>query len=382
MSRFPLILLSGLGLVASPLIGQESGVPDLVAIEFEPGESREIGWPGLVAPIVVWLPKNFEAKPGAPGWPMAMWYHGTNGRPTLQPLYGHTDGNDWILVGMTYRAQGTFRGDPENIAAELALNQAVRRALGQRFPIDPKRTFVGGFSKGGWVSALLLEADPALAGGLVMGGGVMEESPRFVHPGRSVYVGIGEVDPNRAQSQRAARAFRSPVTRVTLDVWDELGHRLPAESDSLRQWLRVEREPPYRAGVTGAGIDPLVSEAIEWFDAEMARIRRAEAPAVDRYFALRALAEMPFFARLDEESRAAHAKRLETLAADPGVAKERLAETAYRAILEVESRDRLLGTLVICHEDYRRLAEKFPGTRFGEAAARAAKRTRELMPGQ
>lgn len=362
----------------------ESSAPDLSAVSFRPGATVEVSWPPLEDPLLIWLPRNYSADAEGSGHPLALWYHGTNGKPVLDPLWTHSEGKDWIIVGMTYRESGTFRGEPENIAAELRINQAVRQALSEVLKIDRRREFVGGFSKGGWVSALLLQSDPTLAGGWIMGGGVMDEKPGFVRPGRSVYVGIGEVDPNRAMSERAVRAFRDPTTRVTLDEWPELGHRLPEDSECLAQWLNVEGRLGGASSPTEGpgGIAPLTGMALDWFDSEMAAIRRSGEPVADRYFALQRLATFPLFAYLDEESRQAHGKREKALAVDPAMDAERQAETIYRKILEVESRDRLLGTLVICHEDYRRLAESHPETHYGKAAARAVERTRGLIPGE
>lgn len=332
----------------------------------------------LPDPVIVWAPDELAAQPDRQ-WPVLFWYPGTGGKPSVDYIRRHAGGKDWVIVGMGFRDPGRFQGDEAGIAAELAILRDVRGRLAEPMRLHPARAYVGGFSKGGWVSALFLARDPALAGALVMGAGILEAWPAAAsQPLRAAYVGIGELDGNRAMSQRAAREFASCNAEVTLDVWDGLGHALPPESETLRQWLRLQSGAPRPKRSI---VDPLEDEAIRWFDRDFGRITGEDGATAlrDRYFDLEKMIHMPLFSHLDAESRAAARKKLAEWAARPELEPEIAAQRQFFAILDRESRDRLIGTLASCRDDYRRLAQSAQGTCFGAAAARAAERAAQLL---
>lgn len=334
---------------------------------------------GLLDPVIVWAPNDLATQPDRQ-WPVLFWYPGTGGKPSVDYMRRHAGDKDWVIVGMGFRNPGRFQANEADIAAELAILREVRARLAESMRLHPGRVYVGGFSKGGWVSALFAARDPTLAGLVVMGAGILEAWPAAAasQPRRAAYIGIGEVDGNRAMSQRAARELASGKAEVTLDVWDGLGHALPPESETLRQWLRLE------SGATRPGgfiVDPLEDEAVDWFDRAFGRITGGdEAVALrDRYFELEKIIHMPLFSHLDPESCAAAREKLAEWAARPELAHEITAQRQFFAILGRESRDRLIATLAACREEYRRLAESAPDTRFGSAAARAAERAEQLL---
>lgn len=336
----------------------------------------------LPDPVVLWTPEDYDDQP-ARQWPVVYWYPGTGGRPSVDYIRRHTEGKGWIIVGMGFRDPGRGKGDEASIATEMAILRGVRERVEHEYRIRPAHSFVGGFSKGGWVSGLFLARDPTLAGALIMGAGLLAPPPgagekAAAQPRRAAYIGIGELDGNRAMSQRAARELPLLNTVVTLDVWDGLGHTAPDRSESLRQWLRSASAE----SSGGAVIDPLRIEAVEWFDLEFVRLTSEKTDAgtlPERFFALEKLGRMPFFAALDDESRTAARDTLAEWSARPDLAPELGAQREYAAILNREGRDRQIGTLSVCREDYQRLAESAPQTVFGAAAARAEKRTSEML---
>jgi predicted esterase len=354
---------------------------ELNEVPLTPGTVVEFCWPGLPQPLQVFVPGNYDDSAGAvQTYPVLFYYHGTDGRPTVDFVRHHSAGRDWVLVGMTYRSPGRFQYSKEGIAKEMEIYQAVRLALSQRLRIDGARTYVGGFSKGGWVSALFLEKDPFLAGGLIMGGGVFErrdesEPPAFSRP-KAIYIGIGEDDGNFALSHKAKRHFDQFGASTTLELWAGIGHSLPAEARDLRQWLRVEASG---SAATDPENHPMRAEAITWFDRELRRIQKDEPAAIDRYLSLQRLAGAPFSKLADQEALNAAKKCYAKTVSEPDLAAEMEAEKRFREILERETRDLLVQTLIACHRDYAELAQTMPDTYFGQRARASEERTRRTL---
>ena len=344
-------------------------------LPFVAGTETEMIQDGLADPVIIWVPSDYDAHP-ARLWPVLYWYPGTGGHPSVEFIRRHTGGNGWIIVGIGFRDPGRFQADEAGISSELAILVQVRERLGTRLRLDPGRAFAGGFSKGGWVSGIFLARDPSLAGALVMGAGLLEIPPARATPRRESFVGIGELDGNRAMSEQAARGLRSANKIVTMDVWNGLGHTLPGSSEALRQWLRCAGRDDAR---TALGIDSLVAESVEWFDEVFARLTKGAEPLRERYFALKQLKAMPFFEHLDQDARSDIDETLQAWAALPELAAEIPAEQRYLEILDRESSDRQIGTLTLCRDHYHQLATDAPATLFGAAAARAAARASALL---
>ncbi len=344
-------------------------------LTFVAGTETEMVQDGLADPVIIWVPSDYETKP-ARQWPVVYWYPGTGGHPSVEFIRRHTGGSGWIIVGMGFSDPGRFQADEAGISGELAILDRVRERLGARLRLDPGRAFAGGFSKGGWVSGIFLARDSSLAGALILGAGLLETPPASATPRREAFVGIGELDGNRAMSEQAARGLRSANRCVTMDVWNGLGHTLPGSSESLRQWLRCAGSDDTR---TALGIDPLVAESVEWFDDAFARLTKGTEPLRERYFVLKQLKSMPFFSYLDEEGRSDTDETLQAWTALPVMAAEIAAEQRYLEILDRESRDRQIGTLTLCRDHYHQLATDAPATFFGAAAARAAERASAML---
>jgi len=359
-------------LLAAVLVAVLLSAPRAIA------EEMTIAVESLPDPVIVWTPDDFANQPDRQ-WPVVFWYPGTGGIPSVDFICQHVGQRDWVVVGMGFREPGRFEGNEPNVAAELAILHGVRQRLAAPYRLDPARQYVGGFSKGGWVSGMFLTRDPPLAGALILGAGWLEPPPTtsVARPRRAVYAGIGELDGNRAMIQRVVRESGLHQIAVTLDVWEGLGHRGPDQSECLQQWLRVAAAVGRKENTSV--VDPLIDEAVTWFDAAFGRLTNGEEPLPKDYFALDTLCRMPFFAILDEESRSAATKKLTKWTAHPKMALEISARRRYDEILERESRDRMIGTLEICRDDYRTLAESAPGTIFSAAAGRAAERAGALL---
>lgn len=124
--------------------------------------------------------------------------------------------------------------------------------LRRRFPIDPDRTYLAGFSGGGRVACTIGFALPELFGGVISfcaAGDLRNESwlRHRVQDRLSVALVTGETDFNRGEVER----FRGPLLKeigVRTRVWVEpkTGHAVPATPvPQVFQWLEQDR--PRRA---------------------------------------------------------------------------------------------------------------------------------------
>lgn len=342
------------------------------------------------AALRLFLPEGYDDAANTTRlWPLILWFHGTNGRPTTQLVRTAGAGGEFVILGMTYLQAGRFQYTPDGLGAEIA---AYRQVIGdlqksRRIRIDVRRIYVGGFSKGGWLSALYFEKDPQLAGAMVMGAGVFDRPDSAREPFasvRPVLVGIGSLDPNLAMSRKAVHFLTPLGTQVTLDVWPGLGHQYPRKEGhllALRQWLSVESAaiPPTREIS-----QELRDEAIEWFGDEVRKLKRersADPPrdAVATWLALEELALKPFAKIIDEAAREQARDLLAELLTDPKVRMEQQVRTRYREIQREEFVDLTIERLATCASNYKKLWQQYPQTHHGELARQSYERTQKLL---
>ena len=74
-------------------------------------------------------------------------------------MHRATEGKGFILVGMTYLHKSGFEYSDGEIADSLGMLNALKKTLIKSLAVDPQRIYVGGFSKGGWHTAMLLDRD-------------------------------------------------------------------------------------------------------------------------------------------------------------------------------------------------------------------------------
>lgn len=343
----------------------------------KPGQVTEISHPPLAEPLLLWLPGSHGENPDRL-WPVCLYYHGTKGAPTLHFALEAAGRENWILIGMTYRESGRFQGSRENVEAERQIYQDLLEEWDARYSLglDPGRVFVAGFSKGGWVAGLFVESDPRLAGAVILGAGLLDRpgEPRRPRPigGKPVYFGLGEKDGNVAMSFRGVEILEKDGARVTWDLWEGIGHAIPAKAPVfLQQWFD-------REGAESGSL-AVRSDAVEWMEAERARIRALESP-VDRWEALDVLSRSPWRDLADAELDAEIVSLQSEVAAREDLVEEREAREAYLRILEAESANRWVETLRVAHDAYEALALAHPETRWGKRAAVARDRTASLLP--
>ncbi len=342
-----------------------------------PGTITELPFSLLSQSLLLWLPKSHGEDPDR-RWPVCLYYHGTNGSPTLNLALEVAGRENWILIGMTYREAGRFQGTPENLEAEKQIYQSLLEQWNADYSLqlDPNRVFVGGFSKGGWISGLFLENDPRLAGAIILGAGLLHEtgepeSERSVS-GKSVYLGLGEKDGNVAMSFGGADLLRTWGANVTWDLWEGIGHSISRPAPVyLQQWFAVEGAEKESLSVQ--------SDAVEWLEKEWERIRELKTP-LDQWAALENLNQSPWREFVDSELDSELALLRAELATQQDLVDEREARIQFFEILKAESENRRVETLRIAHQAYGVLASERSETLWGKRAAIARDRAAVLLP--
>ena len=309
------------------------------------------------------LPENHDL---AKTWPAVFYYHGTGGRPGTSLIRGHTGDDDWIVVGMGYRKRGTFQLTPAGMDAEVAVLKEVRTILQKRANLDPSQVYVSGFSKGGWVSGLLLQKERSLAGAAILGAGhlhQLETVPKPFKEGTPVFVGVGRLDQNYPFALKALVFYRKLGAQVELETWQGLGHAFPkAGSTGLKEWLAL------RLGRTG--------------DEEELRVELSEIlerkDDYQRWWNLEEFVDRPFVKahpEVEAEVKAAILQQQEL----PAIAREARILKESRRLLGLEIGKKTLPMLEEIVAGYARIAEAAKESPQGELAAQDYERTSVIL---
>jgi len=327
----------------------------------------ELGFPQLAERVQVVLPGNYSPDRK---WPAIFYYHGTGGRPTTELIQAHTQDQDWIVVGMTYTQEGNLPATAEYIEKESLIFSSTRRHLAAKWNLDPRRCYVAGFSKGGWMAGFLLQHDPGLAGAVILGAGhqfLIRKPAKFRGP-KSLFVGVGRQDETYPFALRALVHYRPLGARTTFETWHGLGHRFPENgSSALRQWLAIEANPK--------GDHQIAAE--EWLNRRIDEIKGMP-NLVDQWVAFRDLEKAPYLRALGEEAEARVRALVIRLEKGGRVAAEGKALAAHRVLLREEAKGH---TIPLCQRlagDYLALSEAHRGTRQAEIALGDHERMKKL----
>lgn len=324
--------------------------------------------PELPHPVKVSLPDNFS--PGKPH-PTVFYYHGTSGRPTTSLMRTHTGDQDWIIVGMTYHQEGKFTLTPETFAAERKAYHAVRKIMISKHGTDPKKLYLAGFSKGGWHTNLMLQSEPTVCGGIIMGAGHLHTSPGALKKYSSkkpVHIGIGRSDGNYPFALNALLHHRKLGGNPTLEVWPTLGHDFPDNgSPSLAQWLNMRVQSPEKLAATATTeLDALIRKA-------------SSMKPLQQWDQLREIKQMPYFQLTSSQWRDSFKKKLSAIEANPSVATEARLLSKHRRLIHQEITNNTLSSLKKVNLSYLDLSSQYPKTRQGKLLEADFLRTEKLL---
>jgi hypothetical protein len=248
--------------------------------------------------------------------------------------------------------------------------------------LDASRTYVGGFSQGGWFASEFMEVHGRdLAGAYVLGAG---KRPRNKRPpsdfglAKPVYLGAGQLDLNYIYTVQGIKHFGSLGGSVTFDDFLGLGHRLPmgGKSDPLAQslvhWFRVEA----LRGRTEA----LRTEAATW-NRRVRETAATDTSSAIRWLRLSRARRDPLHAWLDPAGQSALAEALSALERISSFDAEQRTRTTYFSLIDRELRGAPDGNLwTYTHGQARKyydLWQSAPATYHGRRAAMEFARLRD-----
>ena len=299
----------------------------------------EMKVPGVEDAILVSLPENHDSSKL---WPAVFSYHGFNGRPETRTTRSHTGSKDWIVIGMGYTQKGKYQVGAEDIVNELKVFRHVRDELSRTQGLDPKRVFITGCSKGGWMTDTLLQAAPDFAGGAILMGGHIPTALRNAPAqakGRSIFIGVGRLDPNYLPSLKALLFYRRLGLTTSFEAWSGLGHDFPREgSVGLREWYVLQN-----SGIPDEKV----------LAGEFASLLRE--PALEAWQGLIEFKERPFCQVKGSQWPDRISKELDRLEKDVTIAREAKIRGSHRQLLARELKIKTLDELREINTGYLKL---------------------------
>ncbi|MFT7304450.1 MAG: dienelactone hydrolase [Akkermansiaceae bacterium] len=324
--------------------------------------------PKLPHPVKVSLPENYDP---AVKHPTFFYYHGTSGRPTTDLMRTQAGNKDWIIVGMTYTHRGKFTLSPQSFAAEQKIYHTVRSIMIAKHGTDPDKLYIGGFSLGGWHTDLMLQAEPTISGGIIIGAGHAQIAPGAMkkYPAKKpIHIALGRSDGSYTYALKGFLHHRQLGGTVSLEVWPSLGHAYPENgSDSIRQWLALRAKSP-------VALAPLALKELTEAVAKTESLK-----PIEKWDRLREVKDMPYFALTPPAWQAKFKKSLAALEATGPVVTDASLYSKHRRLLHQEITNRTLTSLKKVNLSYLDLSSKYPNTRQGKLLEEDFKRTAAIL---
>jgi predicted esterase len=347
-------------------------VATAAAVEPKPGETVDFPIGDMVHTAKLYTPKSWRKGSKRP-WPIFLYYHGTGGRPSLELAKRYGGDDAFFLVGMGYSIRGpiTAADHDRYNETEKANLIAVRDALAEHGG-HPKRVYVGGFSKGGWMASHFADREPRLiAGAVILGAGRnpfrLEDLPNYPNK-LPIYIGVGTNELNYQLGHAGIDHWGKRGATVTFDPYLGVGHAPPLRfrSEYLHQWFQIESLRDRKTLLR-----PIFTR---WHDGTRAAAK-ADPDPVTSYLMLSHMAGAPLAIFLNREQRKALSADIAKLREHPRVKKEVGQRALYRPILDKEVLGGFrLRVWIDVIDDYVRIYENAPETPTGKRAIADAAR--------
>ncbi len=210
--------------------------------------------------LTVHLRWSSEAPVNDPA-PAAMLLHGWSGDEHSMAVFETAFPSGWLLVrprapfplpegGYAWfplREDGT--PDPQAVRESLEQLAQLLKELPRRYPIDPHRWILVGFSQGGAMAALLALHAPERIAGLAVFSGFLPRLPEAETPaslpGRKAFIAHGLYDPlvPVEQGRRLCRRLQEMGVETTCVEYPG-GHKVDAGAwRAFQSWLNGIRAP-------------------------------------------------------------------------------------------------------------------------------------------
>ena len=316
----------------------------------------------------VYMPSNYVAEQK---WPAVFYYGGAGGSPDIALMRTFADGRDYIVVGMPYLEEDVPSRTPQEqdayLRRELAAFRAARAWIEGKVSVDDSRVFIGGASKGGWIASALGEMDIGRLGGMIILLAGRRQSPTAPAPvglgGKAIYVGAGEKDANMMPARRAVEVYKRCGAVVTYEEFAGSEHEIPADAPRLRAWLAVRgryRQSPdgqaARQEVTALANAALTAAAAEHDD-------------LAKYDRLLDLARDPRLRFCDPATVQRSQSEFAVLQNRSPCGEEWAAEMMFDEAVYREASIRHVADMKNALDEYQKLVQMYPQTRYGKLAA-------------
>lgn len=341
-------------------------------IDATAGATSKLSVAGLAGPVLVQLPVDYD---GSTALPVFFAFHDMAGQPhTLLSLASGKRG--MIYVGMTYEKTGFPMGDQAEAMGVWTYCTQVRDELAKSLKIDAKRTYVGGYGKGGWAASMLADAlGDELAGVVMLNAGRARPGSVVVEKkltkARPMFIGIVRDSHHIVASRAAKEHFAAQGWEVSFKVFEEKGEVIEI-SQPMRNWFGVE---------LARGNDEAQKRLAGQFEVLLELYRGLPAP--DRYLALRDQLDQPLVYAIPQ-AREQIQEMIRGTIEHPAVRQLQEVESAYATTMswEVQQYNSLNPNLKVLARiglDYTKIAEEHPQTPFGRHAAVDAARVLDKL---
>jgi len=343
-----------------------------------PGTLSRLSIPGTEhGYILVSMPKAAENNQPLP---ILFWFHGTGGKPTAQFGYHPNSTRSSVSIykaDTRYEIDDSYRKKMQRIADGLIvvgmsyperppetarfpairiweLCRQVRDQLSNITPIDLKRCYMGGFSRGGNNSfRIAIEPPRDLAGIAMFAGGVpagykFDPLPKFNRTFR-VLICNGELDSNFWSAHIARRFFLARGAQITYDEWLGGTHASFVASRRVLDWMMAIIEPRDHTADLITEHKTILTEAVPW----------------TRYMRLRNQLGEPRLHAADSRFPARIRTEMEQLLTDPIVKRNRYHLSTFQTMVKSEIDLFHTGyvtktSLEAIEQQYHRFAMRFP----------------------
>ena len=179
---------------------------------------------------------------------------------------------------------------------------------------------------------------------------------------KSIYIGVGELDPNSYPSRLAREWYERHGARVTFELFPGIGHQMPEHATLLRDWLEANGplQHPGREEITKA-------EMKSWYRDRVDAILK-EQDVYQSYVLARTLLYNPKIGLCGERAVQRLNAHLRKLSTRSPLKEEREAEQAYRDLMWQDAKIKTLDDIERVLSGFESLHERLPNTGFGALA--------------
>lgn len=256
-----------LGVLAMAIGSQAVLADDDCSLDIIDGEITEHDYSGFHGAIRLYVPPD---PPPESGYPVVAYYHGwsTGLKPNLRIMHAVTGGQDYLLIGMSYRSRHFYEElDRKSLRKELSHLDRILDDVAKCRPLNMNAFFLAGYSQGGYAVSMLGEQRIDQVAGLVLLGSGRRLAKMYLPDeseigGWPIFVGVGENDERHFPiADNSAKLYALLGAEVSMETWPGTDHfqgwtwyqKDPERAAGLKSWLDGVVARRMAAVTTGSG---------------------------------------------------------------------------------------------------------------------------------